>query len=135
MIPTSRPRRTGSLELYAIADGKVEPEAGRPDRGDLRRRVRAAEPPAPPRQAVGRGEWQGKDPDRAPRRRRRATYKRPHGVRHLLAAYDLSTDRLYGHVKTKKGRTEFLAFCRYVAVASPGRRADRHRAATTSAPT
>ncbi len=25
---------------------------------------------------------------RAPRRRRRATYKRPHGVRHLLAAYD-----------------------------------------------
>jgi transposase len=48
------------------------------------------------------------------RRRRRATYTRPHGVRHLLAGYDLSTDRLYGHVKPRKGRTEFLAFCRYL---------------------
>ncbi len=56
---------------------------------------------------------------RAPRRRRRATYKRPHGVRHLLAAYDLSTDRLYGHVKTKKTRTEFLAFCRYIRSLHP----------------
>ncbi len=35
-------------------------------------------------------------------------------MRHLLAAYDLSTDCLYGHVKTKKGRSEFLAFCRYI---------------------
>jgi transposase len=48
------------------------------------------------------------------RRRRRATYKRPHGVRHLLAGYDLSTDTLYGHVKTHKGRREFLEFCRYL---------------------
>jgi hypothetical protein len=54
------------------------------------------------------------DPDPPPRRRRRATYTRPHGVRYLLAAYDLSTDRLYGHVKATKDRTEFLAFCRYV---------------------
>jgi len=49
----------------------------------------------------------------------RATYKRPHGVRHLLAAYDLSTDRLYGHVKARKGRTEFLAFCRYIRTLHP----------------
>ncbi|WP_435832155.1 transposase [Nocardia rhamnosiphila] len=55
-----------------------------------------------------------KDPDRAPRRRRRATYNRPHGVRHLFAAYDLSTDRVYGHVKTSKTRTRFLEFCRYL---------------------
>jgi transposase len=48
------------------------------------------------------------------RRRRRATYKRPHGVRHLLAAYDLSADKLYGHIKARKGRTEFLQFCRYL---------------------
>jgi hypothetical protein len=33
-------------------------------------------------------------------------------VRHLLAAYDLSTNRLYGHIKVKKGSTEFLAFLR-----------------------
>jgi transposase len=42
-----------------------------------------------------------------------ATYTRPRGVRHLLAANDLGRDRLYGHVKVRKGRTEFLAFCRY----------------------
>ena len=48
------------------------------------------------------------------RRRRRATYHRPHGVRHLMAGYDLCTDRLYGHVVKRKTRTEFLAFCRYL---------------------
>lgn len=49
-----------------------------------------------------------------PSHRRRATYKRAHGLRHLLAGYDLSTKRLwlYGHIKTRKGRTEFR-FCRY----------------------
>ena len=30
----------------------------------------------------------------------------------MLAGYDLSTDRLYGHVKTRKGRVEFPAFIR-----------------------
>jgi hypothetical protein len=29
-------------------------------------------------------------------------------VRHLLAAYDLSRDRLYGHIKPRKRRGEFL---------------------------
>ena len=47
-----------------------------------------------------------------PRRRRRATYSRPHGVRHLLAAYDLSRDKLYGHIKPRKRRGEFLVFLR-----------------------
>ncbi len=55
-----------------------------------------------------------KDPDRPPRPRRRATYKRPHGVRHLMAGYDLSRDRLYGHIVKHKDRTAFLAFCRYL---------------------
>lgn len=40
-------------------------------------------------------------------------------MRHLLAAYDLSTNRLYGHIKVKKGRTEFLAFLRYVRSLQP----------------
>ena len=31
-----------------------------------------------------------------------------------MAGYDLSTDRLYGHVVKKKGRTQFLAFVRYL---------------------
>lgn len=35
-------------------------------------------------------------------------------MRHLLAAYDLSRDRLYGHIKARKGRSEFLAFCGYL---------------------
>jgi transposase len=36
------------------------------------------------------------------RERIRATYKRPHGVRHLISAYDVSADRLYGHIKKRK---------------------------------
>jgi hypothetical protein len=74
--------------------------------------------PHPSRQwasvAAGRG-----DPGSPRRRRRRATYKRPHGVRHLMAGYDLSTDRLYGHVVKHKGRTEILTFCRYLRSLHP----------------
>ena len=36
-----------------------------------------------------------------------------------MAGYDLSTDRLYGHVVKKKGRTQFLAFCRYLRSLHP----------------
>ncbi len=62
----------------------------------------------------------GKGDSGAPRRRRRrATFTRPHGVRHLLAAYDLGRDRLYGHIKARKGRSEFLAFCRYLRSLHP----------------
>lgn len=64
--------------------------------------------------ATGRGEQHSPR-----RRRRRATYKRPHGVRHLLAGYDLSTDRLYGHIKTRKSRVEFLEFVRYLRSLHP----------------
>jgi transposase len=70
--------------------------------------------PHPGRQWAPRADGKGGDQAHPRRRRRRATYKRPHGVRHLLAAYDLSTDKLYGHIKTRKGRTEFLAFLRYL---------------------
>ncbi|MFE7330997.1 transposase, partial [Streptomyces sp. NPDC057565] len=55
-----------------------------------------------------------KNPDREPRRRRRATYNRYGGVRHLFAALDLSKDKLYGHIKPVKRRTQFLEFCRYL---------------------
>ena len=51
---------------------------------------------------------------RAKPKRIRATYNRPHGVRHLIAAYDVGNDRLYGHIKKRKTRVEFLAFCRYI---------------------
>jgi hypothetical protein len=36
-----------------------------------------------------------------------------------MAGYDLSTDRLYGHIVTRKGRTEFLAFARYLRSLHP----------------
>jgi transposase len=100
--------------LYAIADGEVVPDPDEPqvifcldEFGPLNLQ------PHPGRQWAERG-GRHKDPDREPRRRRRATYTRPHGVRHLFAAYDLGKDKLYGHVKTTKNRTTFLEFCRYL---------------------
>jgi hypothetical protein len=44
----------------------------------------------------------------------RATYTRTAGVRHLLAAYELGEDKLYGHIKPRKTRARFLEFCRYL---------------------
>ena len=38
----------------------------------------------------------GKEPGRAPRPRMRATNTRKAGVRHLLAAYELGEDKMYG---------------------------------------
>ena len=108
--PDFETKKNRVLELYDIADGKTKPRRGDPkvvlcmdEFGPLNLQ------PHPGRQwaEVGGG-------GASPRRRRRATFTRPHGVRHLLAAYDLATDKLYGHVKTSKGRTEFLAFCRYL---------------------
>jgi hypothetical protein len=59
--------------------------------------------------AAGKG-----DVDQPRRRRRRATYTRPHGVRHMMGAYDLSRDRRYGHIVPSKDRTAFLRFLRYI---------------------
>lgn len=59
-----------------------------------------------------RGDQAG--PDREPRRRRRATYNRYGGVRHLFAALELAKEKLYGHIKPVKRRTQFLEFCRYL---------------------
>src|SRR5436189_3554773 len=46
--------------------------------------------------------------------RRRATYTRTAGVRHLFAAYELGEDKLFGHIKPRKTRARFLEFCRYL---------------------
>ena len=107
------------LELYDIADGKATPGPDDPtvvicmdEFGPLNLQPRPGKQWAPA--AAGKG-----NPDTPRRRRMRATYTRPHGVRHLMAGYDLSTDRLYGHVVTKKGRTAFLAFGRYIRSLHP----------------
>ena len=117
--PDFEQKKNRVLELYDIADGKATPGPGDPtvvicfdEFGPLNLQ------PHPGKQwaavAAGKG-----DTTAPRRRRRRATFTRPHGVRHLLAGYDLSTDRLYGHVKVRKGRSEFLAFCRYLRSLHP----------------
>ena len=107
------------LELYAIADGRAEPGLDDPavvicmdEFGPLNLMPHPGKQWAP--QASGKGQQ-----DTPRRRRRRATYNRPHGVRHLMAGYDLSRDKLYGHVTTRKGRVEFLTFCRYLRSLHP----------------
>jgi transposase len=117
--PDYEAKKNRVLALYAIADGRVEPRPGDPrvvicmdEFGPLNLQPHPGTQWAPV--AAGKG-----DTGHPRRRRRRATYKRPHGVRHLLAGYDLSTDRLYGHVKTRKTRTEFLAFARYLRSLHP----------------
>jgi transposase len=100
--------------LYAIADRETLPREGDPEVifcadefGPLNLQ------PRPGRQwAAVSGK--GKEPGREPRRRMRAAYTRTEGVRHLLAAYELGEDRLFGHVKPRKTRTRFLEFCRYL---------------------
>lgn len=37
-----------------------------------------------------------------------------HGVRHLFAALNLTANKMYGHVKERKRRPQFLEFCRYL---------------------
>ena len=107
------------LELYAIADGLREPGPGEPtvvicldEFGPLNLQ------PQPGRQWAPRAAGKG-DPDAPRRRRRRATYTRPHGIRHVMAGFDLSRDRLYAHVTRHKRRTQFLAFCRYLRSLHP----------------
>ncbi len=116
--PDFEVKKNRVLELYDIADGKAQPKKGDPavvicydEFGPLNLQ------PHPGRQ------WAEADTKGArktrPRRRRRATFTRRHGVRHLLAGYDLNADKLYGHIKAKKGRTEFLAFMRYIRTLYP----------------
>ena len=116
--PNYEEKKNHVLELYELADGKAEPGEGTrvvicmDEFGPLNLQPHPGHQWAPA--ATGTGD------QAAPCRcRRRATYKRPHGVRHLLAGYDLSTDRLYGHVKVHKRRTEFLAFMRYLRSLHP----------------
>jgi transposase len=117
--PDFEAKKNRVLELYDIADGQAPPGPDDPtvvicfdEFGPLNLQPHPGKQWAPV--AAGKG-----DTTTPRRRRRRATFHRPHGVRHLLAGYDLSTDRLYGHVKTRKGRSEFLAFCRHLRSLHP----------------
>ena len=108
--PAFEAKKNRILHLYGLMNGTADVLPGDPDVvlcvdefGPLNVQ------PHPGRQWATRA---GGGP--RPRRRRRATYTRLHGVRHLLAAYDLSRDKLYGHIKPRKRRGEFLTFLRYL---------------------
>ena len=114
--PDYEPKKNRVLELYDIAEGKAAPGPGDPtvvfsmdEFGPLNLLPRPGKHWAP---VVRRDDKGSTSSPR--RRRRRATYKRTQGVRHLMAALDMNADKLYGHVKTNKNRTTFLAFCRYL---------------------
>jgi transposase len=112
--PKYQEKKARVEQLYAIADRETAPADGDPEvvfcvdeLGPLNLQ------PHPGRQwAAVSGK--NKEPGRAPRPRMRATYHRTEGVRHLLAAYELGEDKLFGHVKPAKTRTRFLEFCRYL---------------------
>ena len=113
--PDVEAKKNRVLELYEIADAKAEPGPGDPtvvlcmdECGPLNLLPRPGRQWAPV--AVKDPETRGSPR----RRRRRATYNRNDGVRHLLAAYDLGADKIYGHIKVTKNRTKFLEFCRYL---------------------
>ena len=117
--PEFEVKKNRVLELYAIADGRADPNPGEPivvfcmdEFGPLNLMPHPGKQWAPV--AAGKG-----SSDIPRRRTRRATYNRPHGVRHRMAGYDLSTDRLYGHIVKTKGRTQFLAFARYLRSLHP----------------
>jgi len=115
--PDFEAKKNRVLELYEIADGKAEPGPGDPtvvfcmdEFGPLNLLPRPGRQWAPVA-VKGEGDNGAGSPRR---RRRRATYNRNDGVRHLLAAYDLGKDKIYGHIKITKNRTTFLEFCRYL---------------------
>jgi transposase len=117
--PDFEAKKNRILELYAIADGRAVAGDGDPtvvfcmdEFGPLNLQPHPGKQWAPV--AAGKG-----DVDQPRRRRRRATYTRPHGVRHLMAGYDLSTDRLYGHVVNHKHRPAFLAFVKHLRSLHP----------------
>jgi hypothetical protein len=108
--PAFEAKKNRILHLYGLMDGTADVQPGDPDVvicmdefGPLNLQ------PHPGRQWTSQAGG-----GLSPRRRRRATYTRPHGVRHLLAAYDLNRDRLYGHIKPRKRRGELLVFLRYL---------------------
>ena len=118
--PDFEAKKNRVLELYEIADGEAKPNRRDPtvvfcmdEFGPLNLL------PRPGKQWAPMAIKGGQHTEGPRRRRRRATYTRTKGVRHLMAAYDLNQDKIYGHIKMKKDRTTFLEFCRYLRTLYP----------------
>jgi hypothetical protein len=115
--------------LYALADREITPADGDPavvfcadEFGPLNLQ------PHPGRQWAAAG-GKGKEPGRAPRPRRRGTYTRTAGVRHLFAACELGEDKLFGissRVRPGPGSWSSAATCA---------RSTRHRYGSRSSAT
>jgi transposase len=119
--PDFEAKKNRVLHLYDIPDGKANPGNNDPtvvicmdEFGPLNLLPRPGKQWAPRATAS-----ESADRDLPRRRRRRATFTRKDGVRHLLAAYDLNQDKMYGHIKVTKDRTRFLEFCRYLRTLYP----------------
>jgi hypothetical protein len=104
--PNYERKKNRILHLYGLMDGTVDVHDGDPGRGHLRRRVRPAQSATPPGPPLDAGRWRRPNATTQVPRHRQAS----HGVHHLLAAYDLSQDELYGHIAPCKRRGEFLVF-------------------------
>jgi transposase len=127
--PLFEPKKNRILELYAIADGTTEPDDDDPtvvicvdEFGPLNLQ------PHPGKH------WAPSLPARATPPRRVGDVcapptTGPHGVRHMMGAYDLATDRLYGHVVTTKNRTAFIRFLRYETSVGGSTRSSGHSVA------
>ncbi len=121
-------------QLYAIADRETAPAPASTDAGaevapgSAGAAARPADPevvfcldefgplnlqPRPGHQWARRA-GTAREPGEPPRPRRRATYHRTGGIRHLFGALDLTAGKMYGHVKRHKKRAQFLEFCRYL---------------------
>jgi transposase len=118
--PDFETKKNRVLELYDIGDQKAKPQRSDPtvvicmdEFGPLNLLPRPGKQWAP---RIVKDEAVAKRPRR---RRRRATYTRTKGVRHLMAAFDLNQDKIYAHVKKTKDRTTFLEFCRYLRALYP----------------
>jgi len=109
--PEFEAKKNRILELYAIADGLVEPG---PDDPTVVVCIDEFGPLNLQPQPGGKA-WA----PRAKPRRIRATYTRPHGVRHLLCTLDVADDVLTGEVVEHKTRVEFLATCDRVRARYP----------------
>ncbi len=117
-------------QLYAIADHATEPAPGATEEAPAS--AGATDGPGDPEAVFcldesgplnlqprpghqwARRTGTARDPGEPPRPRRRATYHRTGGVRHLFGALDLTCGKMYGHVKRHKRRAQFLEFCRYL---------------------
>jgi transposase len=109
--PCFEAKKNRILELYALADGLAEPG---PDDPTV---VICLDEFGPLNLQPQRG---GKTwAPRAKPKRIRATYTRPHGVRHLLCALDVGADLLSGERSERKTRVEFLAFCNQIRARYP----------------